>query len=258
MAGDSERIQVIVPVFNEVDNLERLFGGFLEFADRFGKRGELHLILVDDGSSDGTADRARELGKDLNLTVLRHEQNKGPGEAFGTGFEALADSLGERDWVVTMEGDNTSRHELLDQMLTRTDEGYDVVLASPYMYGGGMTNTGIHRVLLSHAGNLFVKELLGIRGILTMSSFYRLYSADTIRRLQACFGPRIVERAGFECMIELLMKMVVMEMRISEVPMVLDTSRRAGKSKMKLMRTVRGYLTLGRRKGAWKRCAQSD
>jgi dolichol-phosphate mannosyltransferase len=250
-----DKIHVIVPVLNEIDNLERLFAGFAEFADRFVERGELHLILVDDGSTDGTGERARELGAKLKLTLIRHEVNKGPGHAFASGFESLADSLGEQDWVVTMEGDNTSRHELLDQMLRRTAEGYDVVLASPYMYGGGIANTGLHRVFLSHAGNLFVKELLGIRGILTMSSFYRLYSADAIRRLQAVYGPGIVERAGFECMIELLMKMVFLKLRISEVPMVLDTALRAGHSKMKLLRTIMGYLTLARQKGDWERRA---
>ncbi len=61
-----------------------------------------------------------------------------------------------------MEGDNTSRHELLQQMFTRSGEGYDVILASPYMYGGGITNTSTYRVIISHVANAFVKEFIGL------------------------------------------------------------------------------------------------
>ncbi|MDP7097121.1 MAG: hypothetical protein QF511_01130, partial [Rhodospirillales bacterium] len=61
-----------------------------------------------------------------------------------------------------------------------------------------------------------------------------------------------VERAGFESMVEMLVKMVHLKMAISEVPMVLDTTLRAGKSKMKVMKTVIGYLSLYRLKGRWR------
>src|SRR5262249_23653995 len=149
-------------------------------------------------------------------------------------------------WVATMEGDNTSRHELVLQMLRRTDEGYDVVLASPYMYGGGMINTSFLRTFLSYGANIFMKEILELRGILTMSSFFRLHSGTIIRRLQACYGPGIVERTGFDCMVEMLMKMVYLDVALSEVAMVLDTSRRRGKSKMKIIRSMRDLLTLVR------------
>src|SRR5262249_36921122 len=163
---------------------------------------------------------------------------RGPGAAFAAAFTRLTGLLRDEDWVLTMEGDNTSRVELVSQMFVRSAEGYDAILASPYMYGGGITNTTTVRTLLSYGANVFIREILGIQGILTMSSFFRLYRASLIRRLQARYGPGIVERRGFESMIEMLMKMVLMRTPISEVPMVLDTSLRAGKSKMKLLRTM--------------------
>src|SRR6202011_5836974 len=104
----------------------------------------------------------------------------------------------EDDWVVTMEGDNTSRHELLRQMLTRTHEGYDIVLASPYCYGGGISNTAPSRVFLSHFANAFLKGCVDIHGLFTMSSFFRVHRGSALRRLQACYGPGIIERWGFE------------------------------------------------------------
>jgi dolichol-phosphate mannosyltransferase len=141
-------------------------------------------------------------------------------------------------------------------MLTRANEGFDVVLASPYLYGGGIANTSAYRVFLSHMANMFVKEGLGLHGIVTMSSFFRLYRGSAFIRLQAAFGPGVVERAGFESMIELLLKIVYLGMSVSEVAMKLDTSQRAGKSKMKVARTALGYVTLWREKAEWRRTAE--
>lgn len=248
-------LYVIVPLLNESSNLGQLIKSFKELGDLFFSIYNIQYILVDDGSTDGTGTLAKQLSHDLDLVLLTHEQTKGPGYAFGTAFEYLASRLKPDDWVITMEGDNTSRHELLQQMLTRTLEGYDVVLASPYMYGGGIVKTSPWRMFLSHIANGFVKEALGIHGILTMSSFYRLYRATVIRELQACYGNRIVERKGFESMIEMLLKMVYLETKISEIPMVLDTSRRMGKSKMKVLRTIFGYLTIWQDKNRWRKSA---
>jgi len=250
-------LHIVVPVYNEADNLERLFGSFSKLDWELGDRFDLHYLLVDDGSSDGTSNLAEASAGGMDVTVVRHARNTGPGYAFGTAFTQLGERLQPGDWVVTMEGDNTSRHEILTQMLTRTSEGYDVVLASPYMYGGGITQTKFHRVILSHMANVFIKELLGIHGIMTMSSFYRLYRAEVILELQRYYGERIVERRGFECMVEMLLKMICLKFRISEVPMLLDTSRRAGKSKMKVLKTMLGYSSLWWRKRRWLRQACS-
>lgn len=245
------RLYVIAPLLDEAPNLPRLFDAFREIAADLETYG-CSIVLVDDGSTDGTSDRAQELASDLDVTVLEHAVNRGPGAAFGTAFEFLAGRLSADDRVLTLEGDNTSRHEILGRMLQRVDEGYDVVLASPYMYGGGIVHTAPLRVTLSHIANAFVKEFLGAHGILTVSSFYRLHRGDCIMRLQAQYGPRIIERAGFESMVEMLMKMINLKMTICEVPMVLDTSRRIGASKLKLGRTIRGYLALYRLRRRWR------
>lgn len=242
---------VVVPVLNEAPNLDRLLSAFRELVAEFGADHTMIFLLIDDGSTDHTADLARKLAGGLDLRVLRHEINMGPGRAFATAFEYLGTRISAGDWVATMEGDNTSRHQLIGQMLVRSREGYDVMLASPYQYGGGIENTSGLRVLLSHVANGFLKSAIGLHGFLTMSSFFRLHSATTILRLQACYGPAIIERAGFEGVVEMLIKMVLLKTRVTELPMVLDTSRRVGKSKMKVLRTIRGYLTLAFTRPRW-------
>lgn len=245
------RLFVVVPVFNEALNIDALFDAFASLAQELADDFPVSFVLVDDGSSDGTVQIAHQDAGSLDLLVLQHEVNKGPGAAFATAFTYLAGRLSPNDWVITMEGDNTSRHELIRQMLVRTREGFDVVLASPYMYGGGFTQTSFLRKLLSSGANLVVKDLLDIQGILTVSSFFRLYRADALLRMQQVFGPGIVERTGFESMVEMVMKMTMLHLAISEVAMQLDSSRRKGKSKMKILRTIRGYLSLWRSKGNW-------
>jgi dolichol-phosphate mannosyltransferase len=247
-----ERVYIVVPVFNEAPNIPTLFAGFRELDAELGSRYAVQYVLVDDGSSDDTVAVARREAGSLALEVLAHEVNRGPGAAFATGFSWLAERLKPQDWAITMEGDNTSRHSLIRQMFTRTSEGFDVVLASPYMYGGGITQTSFLRKLLSSGANLVVKDLLDIQGILTVSSFFRLYRGAALLRLQRVFGPGIVERVGFESMVEMVMKMAMMRLAISEVAMELDSSLRKGKSKMKVVRTIFGYLALWRCKQAWR------
>lgn len=245
------KLFVLVPVFNEAPNIAQLFLSFHHLNQELSNRFQLQFVLIDDGSKDGTAELARNHATDLNLEVLAHEQNRGPGAAFATGFSYLVNHVREHDMVITMEGDNTSRHELIKQMLTRSQEGFDVVLASPYMYGGGFTQTSFLRKFLSSGANLIVKDLLDIQGILTVSSFFRLYRGNCILRMQSIFGPGIIDRTGFESMVEMVMKMTMLQISLSEVAMQLDSSRRKGKSKMKIWKTIMGYLALWKCKSDW-------
>lgn len=249
--GAGRALYIVVPVFNEAPNLARLFEG-LRAARAETYDLDVSVVLVDDGSTDDTPRLARESAGDLDLTVLVHETNRGPGYAFGTAFEHLASRVRDHDLVVTMEGDNTSRTELIAKMLRRAEEGDDAVFASPYMYGGGILHTRPTRVMLSHIANTFVKEFLGVHGLMTVSSFFRLYQGASLRRLQECYGERVIERTGFESMVEVVMKMMYLDMSITELPMVLDTKQRAGKSKLNTRRTMLGYFSLFARKRPWR------
>jgi dolichol-phosphate mannosyltransferase len=246
------RLYVIVPVLNEEGNMARLMDSLHRMADALRDEVSVEVILVDDGSTDKTTESARELAGQLPLRTLVHPQNRGPGAAFGTAFQSLVGRLLPTDYVLTIEGDNTSRLELLQQMMTRMKEGFDVILASPYLYGGGIQNTTTFRVILSDVANSFVAKAIGLQGFVTMSSFFRLYRASAILKLQGVYGNEILERTGFESMIEMLMKMAFLGFGISEIAMKLDTAQRVGKSKMRIGKTIIGYLTLWQDKERWR------
>jgi dolichol-phosphate mannosyltransferase len=247
------KLFILIPVLNEAGNIPRLVDALRNLSTRLKNDFDVYVLLVDDGSRDNTSELAKQWAVDsgIQLNVLRHETNQGPGKAFATGFCHLSSLIKDKDLVLTMEGDNTSRVELVEQMLVRLAEGFDTVFASPYTYGGKIINTSAYRIFLSSIANLFIKELLGLHGILTVSSFFRLYRAPALKKLQVTYGPEIVERSGFECMVEMTMKMVNLQITISEVPMVLDTHARVGKSRMKIAKTIRGYLSLWFLKRKW-------
>jgi dolichol-phosphate mannosyltransferase len=97
---------------------------------------------------------------------------------------------------------------------------------------------------LSHVANGLMKKTLGLSGLQTLSSFYRVYQVSALKAMRARYGDGFISTRGFECMVEILYRAARLGLRISEVPMVLDGSRRSGKSKMKVLRTSLAYFRL--------------
>lgn len=244
-------IYIITPVYNEAPNLELLINGWRNIQNTWLEY-EFQFILVDDGSTDKTGELALSLSGNLNFKLITHEINKGPGYAFGSGFEYLSDCLKDEDLVVTIEGDNTSRLDTLKIMIERIlRENINVAFASPLSYGGTVVNTYWHRRFLGHAAAALTKIFLNIHGIHTFTSFFRVYQGKTIILLQKKYGKRILEFKGFECMVELLKKLTIINASITEVPMYLDTSVRKGKSKLKIWKTALLYFVLFKRSRKW-------
>jgi dolichol-phosphate mannosyltransferase len=100
---------------------------------------------------------------------------------------------------------------------------------------------------LSHLANGLMKKALGLSGLATLSSFYRVYQVSALRALRDRWGDDFITTRGFECMVEILYRAGRLRLRISEVPMVLDGRRRVGKSKMKVLHTSAAYLKLAAR-----------
>ncbi|HET7747651.1 MAG TPA: glycosyltransferase [Vicinamibacteria bacterium] len=240
-------LHVVVPVLDEAGNVPALLRGVRDRLEPLGL--PWRLVVVDDGSTDETAALVRRAAEEgYPAEVVSHPRNLGPGAAFRTGFLHVLETAAPHDLVITMEGDQTSDPRLLPRLLHRVwEEGDDIALASCYLYGGGIRGTNVHRVGLSHVANGLMKKALGLSGLATLSSFYRVYQVQALRRLRERWGDAFITSRGFECMVEILYRAAQLRLRVSEVPMVLDGSRRVGKSKMKVAKTSLAYLRL-----AWK------
>jgi len=227
----------LIPVYNEFQNLDLLFenlNGFNTNQDKF-------YVFVDDCSTDQTVEKLNTLFKNENFHIIKKEKNGGPGDSFNLGFEwILQNSKNESDLIITMEGDNTSDIELLPKMVSISQLGFDLVLASVYAQGGGFDKTSIFRKILSFFANMFFRLFFNLK-ILTLSSFYRVYTVILLKRIKSQYEI-IISEPGFISMLEILLKSVKCQANIIEVPMLLKSKNRIGKSKMKIFKTGVTYL----------------
>jgi dolichol-phosphate mannosyltransferase len=229
----------VIPAYNEETNLPRLLG---DMEDRPALWRDGHVIIVDDGSSDATADVAAAYDGPIPVTLHCQVRNQGAGRAFDKGFRLALELVGDEDYIITMESDTTSDLDAVHAMLERARDGADVVLASVHA-GGEMVGAGRRRESLSRAASFAVRVTAGIDAR-TVSSFFRVYRAGILREAYGRHGDAFIREGGFACKAEILGKLSRMDARVEEVPVDLDASRRIGDSKLKVLPTMAGYSRL--------------
>jgi dolichol-phosphate mannosyltransferase len=243
-------LTVVVPALNEVGNIERVLDDLAASQALAGRRAP-RILVVDDGSTDGTASVCTSWGGPLRVQTLCHPVNLGPGAAFRTGFAAALEGADADALVLTIEADSTSDLGALPEMFARAADGADCVLAS--VHGGGrMLNVPWQRRLLSAGASRATRCALGLDAH-TVSSFFRVYRGSALQTAFDHYGPALITESGFACKAEILMKLARLGMRIEEVPVDLDAAQRVGASKMPLLRTVAGYGRLMARDSALMR-----
>jgi dolichol-phosphate mannosyltransferase len=230
-------IRFVIPAYNEAENIPRLLADLAPRARELGAR----IIIVDDGSTDGTAEAIEAHRQDLHLAVVRHPVNRGLGTAINSGLRAALGEAQDDDAIVTLEADNTSDLDDLFAMLARFNEGYDVVLASVYAPGGRIIGVAPWRLAASKSVSNTFRYLGGLKQIHTLSSLYRIYRAGTLRRAAETYGYLLVREPGFAANVELLLKLYNAGATVAEVPTTNDWTRRAGVSKMNLKPTILAY-----------------
>ena len=138
------------------------------------------MIVVDDGSSDATADVAGAHPGRLPVEVISMGTNQGPGRAFDRGFRRALEVAPEDGFVVTLEADTTSDLDALGGMLELARGGADVVLASTHAPGGGLSNVSLFRRVLSRSASYAIRRTSGVDAR-TVSTFFRVYRASILR-----------------------------------------------------------------------------
>jgi dolichol-phosphate mannosyltransferase len=230
-------IRFVIPAYNEAENIPRLLHDLAPVARELGAR----VIIVDDGSTDGTGDVIREHAGDMHLAIVTHQVNRGLGTAINTGIRAALGESSDDDAIVTLEADTTSDLSDLPKMMEAFDAGADVVLASVYAPGGQILGVKGWRLLASKSVSNTFRVLGGLRDVHTLSSLYRVYRAGTLRRAAATYGYLLVREPGFAANVEILLKLYNAGCTVAEVPTTNDWRTRKGESKMQLKPTVVAY-----------------
>jgi dolichol-phosphate mannosyltransferase len=233
-------VQIVLPVHNEAKALAPLLKRIEESVARTGIR--YRVVLVDDGSTDGSLSIARSFARTLPVTILSHEQRQGLGRTIRDGFRRALEGCSDEDAVVTMDGDNSQPPERIPGMLERLEAGFDVVVASRYAPGSGSVHVPPYRRLLSRLGNIAYSAFVPVRGVRDYTCGFRAYKARILRKGFRTYGDAIVRSRGFECMAEVLLKLGRLGARFAEVPFTLDYGAKPSLSKMKLPQTILGNL----------------
>jgi dolichol-phosphate mannosyltransferase len=229
----------VIPAFNEEANVPRLLED-LESRPELWRGGR--VVLVDDGSSDATVEVARAHEGELPVEVLCQPHNQGAGRAFDRGFRHVLRSAADDALIVTLESDTTSDLDALEEMLATARSGADVVLASHHDQGE-LVGVTAHRRFLSRAAAYAIRRISKLDAK-TVSSFFRVYRAQALRDGYTRYGDAFIREPGFACKAEILMKLDRMGVRIAEVPVSLDWSKREGESKLRVLPTMGGYARL--------------
>ena len=240
---------IALPAYNEERSLPGLLPRYVALNTALGTRGaRLRVLVVDDGSGDGTAAVASGFRDRLPVEVIPHGVNRGLGAALRTGIMAALARAEDSDLIGTMDADDTHDPALFVAMWDRLEaERADLVIASRYAPGGKEIGLTPLRRVLSRGASTLLTLVTPVRGARDYTCGFRLYRASLLRRAAAAWGERLIEEAGFTCMAELLLKLGRGGARVAESPLVLRYDRKEGASKMKMTRTIARYFALARR-----------
>jgi dolichol-phosphate mannosyltransferase len=233
-------IHILLPAYNEGEAL----GAVIEGAARTLADGDFKVWVVDDGSSDGTAAVAEQkAAAGIPVILLKHGVNKGLGQAFRTGLDAILSAMGPKDILVAMDADNTHPAQLIPTLTAPIEEGRaDVVIASRFAPGGQEVGVPFFRKVLSFGARIVFSLVLPVPGVRDYTCAYRAFRGDLLKRA-AAKGPLVTEN-GFASSVEWLVRMSALKPRILEAPLVLRYDRKPGPSKMNVLATVRRTLAL--------------
>jgi dolichol-phosphate mannosyltransferase len=222
-------LSVVIPCYNESEGIAAMRSRIGEVLPELRRRGNVELILVDDGSSDGTGDLLAAAFRDVpEARIVSHERNKGLGAALRTGFASAAGTV-----VVTCDSDGTYPFAEVPALLDRLVAGVDLVTASPYHPDGGVENVPAYRVAISKCASLCYRVLVDWR-INTYTALFRAYRREVIEQVATTAD-------GFMMVAELLVEARLAGFRVAEYPTTLRV-RQYGQSKARVWRITRTHL----------------
>jgi dolichol-phosphate mannosyltransferase len=210
---------VVLPTYNEAETIEPVVR-----ATRDNLPASRRVLVVDDGSPDGTGDVAARLAAELDDVSVLHRAGKGGlGPAYIAGLGAALE--GGAGLVVQMDADFSHDPAELPRLIAATDEA-DLVVGSRYTEGGRVTDWGYGRVAISRWGSRYARMMLGIR-VHDMTSGFKCWRRAALEAIDVAS----IRSHGYAFQIEMTYRAREAGMRIVEVPITFR-DRRVGESKM--------------------------
>jgi len=215
----ARRFLVVLPTYNEADNIVSILERVREHAPG------VHLLVVDDGSPDGTADRVRWVAKRMrNVHLMERTSKDGLGAAYRAGFAWGIEH--HYDVLIEMDADGSHRPQDVPKLIAAMENGADLAIGSRYVAGGEIPNWKFSRRLLSKGGNQYASLMLGL-GVADATAGFRAYRSGLLERMDfANLGA-----SGYGFQIEGAWRALRTGARVVEVPIRFE-DRENGESKM--------------------------
>ncbi len=212
---------VIIPTYNEKENIEKIIRAIRE------QEVDFHILVIDDGSPDGTADIVKSLQKELpeSLFMIEREGKQGLGTAYITGFKWAIEH--KYDYIFEMDADFSHPPKDLPRLYKACHEdGADLAIGSRYCNGISVVNWPIGRVIMSYYASTYVRTVLGMKVYDTTAGFkcYRRKVLETIDFSK-------IKMTGYGFQIEMKYNTYKLGFKIVEVPIIF-VDRTEGTSKM--------------------------
>ena len=210
---------VIIPTYNEIENIAAI-------TEAVFAQGDYHILVIDDGSPDGTAAAVKELQKKHSgrLFLLERSGKLGLGTAYVAGFKWAKERL--YDYIFEMDADFSHDPDDLPRLLEACKEGEGVAIGSRYSDGISVVNWPIGRIIMSYYASVYVRTVLRMK-VFDCTAGYKCYS----RRVLEAIDLDKVEMKGYGFQIEMKYTAWKLGFPIREVP-VIFVNRKAGSSKM--------------------------
>lgn len=215
-------VWVVLPTYDEAENVVAMLSALTGLFDETGIDG--HVLVVDDGSPDGTALLAERFARDdPRVRVLNRARKEGIGPAYRAGFREALDA--GADLIVEMDCDFSHDPRALPSLLAASDSA-DLVLGSRYTPGGGVARWGLLRRLISRGGCVYARRVLGVE-VQDLTGGFKCFRREVLEAIPL----DEVAAAGYGFQIEMTYRALLLGFRVREVPIIF-TERRLGTSKM--------------------------
>lgn len=237
------KLYIVLPAYNEEQSIGKLLvriGDAMEEADI----SNWETIVVNDGSKDNTLEVVKSYAASLPIRVYNHEVNQGLGATIRDGLYEASRLADDGDIIITMDADDTHTPGLILRMVRMVREGHDVVIASRYRNGSRIFGLSLFRKLMSYGASWMFRIMFPIPGVRDFTCGFRAYRADVIKKAIALYGDKFIDQDGFQCMVDILLKLRKMNIIFGEVPFILRYDMKEGASKMNVSKTVKNTFIL--------------
>jgi dolichol-phosphate mannosyltransferase len=217
--GQAPDVWVILPTYNEAENLERIVAAVLERLPSSRR-----VLIVDDNSPDGTGEIADRLAAaDEAVAVLHRERKEGLGPAYLAGFRVALDGGAQR--IIEMDADFSHDPAYLPELIGATEHA-DLAIGSRYIPGGGVADWGPVRRFISRGGSAYARAALGLP-IKDLTGGFKCFRREVLESIKL----ETIEARGYAFQVETTYRAIRAGFRVVEVPIVFK-DRRDGSSKM--------------------------